>query len=219
MARARSATRAGPTFCMTWAVMVFLENARPSASVIGALLGAPPSVGRHTWLPPSGISTASSISSSDGSAPCMKAAPYTKGLKVEPGWRRAACTWSNGSAAKSRLPTQASTWPVTGSMAMKPACTRVFSCFSAVMKRVSASRDFSTSSAGSPLPTASRYCGVSRTSACTSSLLGFQPLRADQALSAMPCNWRPCRATAWLAMACRRESMVVRTMSPSACRL
>src|SRR3989344_5027143 len=132
-ARATSATRAGPTCCMTCAVMVFLENARPSASVMGWSLGGPPSVGRQTRPPPRGISTGPSISVSLGDAPLANAAPYTKGLNVEPGWRRAACTWSNGSCAQSRLPTHASTWPATGYCARKPACTRVFSARSGLV--------------------------------------------------------------------------------------
>jgi len=80
--------------------MVFLEYASPSRSVMGSSLGGVrPSVGRQTRLPPRGISTAVSSSVSVGCSPIAKAAPYTKGLKVEPGWRRAACTWSNGSVA------------------------------------------------------------------------------------------------------------------------
>ena len=93
-----TATRSGPTCCMSCAVMVFLENARPSLSVMGMSLGGwLPSVGRHTCLLPRGISTAASISVSVGSRPWSNAAPYTKGLKVEPGCRCA-------ERARSRLP-------------------------------------------------------------------------------------------------------------------
>ncbi|MNS89083.1 hypothetical protein D3C72_1230830 [compost metagenome] len=102
------------------------------------------------------MSTASSINWSLGTAPLSKAAPYTKGLKVEPGWRRAWETWSNGSMAKSRLPTQASTWALRGSMAMKPACTRTLSWRRSAMKSASASRRFKASSLSSPPSTAWR---------------------------------------------------------------
>ena len=65
---------------------------------------------------------------SPGLIPCMNAAPYTKGLKVDPGWRRAWLTWSNCSDAKSRLPTQAFTAPLLGSSARNPACSERRSC-------------------------------------------------------------------------------------------
>jgi hypothetical protein len=96
MARARLATREGPTCIISCAVMVFFDFARPSRSVIGWLVGAPSmSPGRQTWFLSIWIATGWSISVSFGWWPISKAAPYTKGLKVEPGWRRACCTWSN----------------------------------------------------------------------------------------------------------------------------
>ena len=81
----------------------------------------------------------------------MKAAPYTNGLKVEPGWRRAACTWSNGSTRKvaaARRPT----WPVTGSMRQAPP---VFSA--PVMMAASSAGLRQRVIDGSPLSTA---CGI-----------------------------------------------------------
>src|SRR3954470_21406754 len=88
IARARLATRDGPTCIINCAVMVFLDLARPSRSVIGWLVGAPSmSPGRQTWLRSLWIAPGWSISVSFGWWPISNAAPYTKGLKVEPGWR------------------------------------------------------------------------------------------------------------------------------------
>ncbi len=92
---------------------------------------------------------------------------------------------------------------------------RVLDWRNARMKAWSASSCVMAASGVCPDSLAARYAGVSRTKACTRSLLAAQPERGAHAASAMPCNWLPWRATAWLASACRRESMVVRTTSPS----
>ncbi|MNN03327.1 hypothetical protein D3C81_1160130 [compost metagenome] len=134
---------------------------------------------------------------------------------MEPGWRRACATWSKASTVKSRLPTQARMAPVDGSSAMKPACTRVFCWRSACMKARSAKRRLRASSSLWPPATAARNSGVSRTKACTSTRLSAQPARGAQAALAIDWSWLPWRVTAWLAMAWRRESMVVWTTSPS----
>jgi len=63
------------------------------------------------------------MKTSCGDSPWAKAAPYTKGLKVEPGCRRAWFTWSNCACSKPALPTQALTRAVRGSIARKPACS------------------------------------------------------------------------------------------------
>ena len=76
MAWARLATRFGPTFCISCAVMVFLEYISPSRRVIARPLGAPPSLGRQTPPPArASISTASSIKVSLALRPCSNAAP------------------------------------------------------------------------------------------------------------------------------------------------
>jgi hypothetical protein len=92
--------------------MLLRDWTRPSRSVIGWLVGGVlnragsrrrrPVADRHRLVDEGVL----------GDMPSRKAAPYTKGLKVEPGWRRAWLTWSNCSCAKSALPTQAFTCAV-----------------------------------------------------------------------------------------------------------
>ena len=122
---------------MICAVIVFFEYTRPSVTVIGRPVGADWSVGFHTPPPGKGISTASSRKTRLGDMPCSRAAPYTNGLNTEPGCRCARVTWSYWSVWKSRLPTQAFTPPVRGSIATKPVCSRVFSARSRAMKSAS----------------------------------------------------------------------------------
>ena len=113
-------------------MMVFFEKLSPSRSVVESPVDGVASVGDHTPPPGMRIDTGWSMKVNSGEKPCTKAAPYTKGLKVEPGWRRACATWSNCSCAKSRLPTHASTRPLRGSSARKPACS---SCRSSPLRR------------------------------------------------------------------------------------
>src|SRR3954469_24444895 len=81
IARARLATREGPTCIINCAVIVFLDLARPSRSVIGWLVGAPSmSPGRQTWLRSIWIATGWSIRVSFGLVAIFKPAPATEGL-------------------------------------------------------------------------------------------------------------------------------------------
>ena len=74
-ASASCTTRGGPTFCMSCAVMVFLDCARPSCRVVGRPVGGVLSVGLQTSPPPIRMATASSMKVSEGLSPSMNAAP------------------------------------------------------------------------------------------------------------------------------------------------
>ena len=137
--RAINATRAGPISSMSCTVIVFFEYASASASVNCAPEPRLPLfVTRQVLPPPRFTAIDSSVKRSSGEKPRCKAAAYTNGLNVEPGWRCATATWSYSSTAKSRLPTHTRTLPVEGSTATKPASRRV-----AVARRASIKRSFS----------------------------------------------------------------------------
>ena len=71
----RRPTRAGPTRCMTCAVLVFFEYTRPSRNVIGCNDGGVASLGCHTPPPANLIEIGSSINVIVGDIPIMNAAP------------------------------------------------------------------------------------------------------------------------------------------------
>src|SRR6185369_10214162 len=75
-----------PIDCISCAVIVFFECTSPSRRLMGRPLGGEPSVGVQTSLPDP-YEIGSSMKVYEGSNPCTNAAPYTKGLKVEPGCR------------------------------------------------------------------------------------------------------------------------------------
>jgi len=75
IARARRAILAGPTCCISCAVIVFLEYAKPSRKFISLPEGGLPSVGRQISPPPTGISTAWSTKVASGLMPWRKASP------------------------------------------------------------------------------------------------------------------------------------------------
>ena len=79
------ATRAAPICSTSWAVMRLREYTSPSRRLTGLPLGKDSSLGCQLSPLGSVMSTAWSMSVSEGLRPLSKAAPYTKGLKVEPG--------------------------------------------------------------------------------------------------------------------------------------
>jgi hypothetical protein len=83
------------------------------------------------------------------------------------------------------------------------------------MKALSADNSCRACSGVRPLAMAAAYSGDSRMKAWTRLESVLHAERFPQAALAMFCKLLPWRVTAWLAAACSRESMVVRTTSPS----
>ncbi len=83
------------------------------------------------------------------------------------------------------------------------------------MKPRSAASSFIAAASSLPASCAALYSGDSRMKVRNTSLSVPQPSRPLHALFAMPCNWLPCSVSACVAICCRRESIVVRTISPS----
>ena len=93
----------------------FLLRTRPSRTVIGPSNWPSLLPGFQLGVPPSSACSGRSSTRVSGITPCSKAVAYRKGLKLEPGCRRACVARLKGPRLKLKPPTSARTRPVAGS--------------------------------------------------------------------------------------------------------